>query len=202
MSKLAILEQEINEILIQWNLNNSRVGSPYSFSLVLTRRKKKEYLNVKDWYQTNIAELIFTVKDSNENKSFICYRTEIPFTNDFSEKTNNVKWKNQLLKRFLYECFGVYASVTKQLNVNKSISEYDLEKDRVKPNPDWEGKTVVISSTEEDSWFRVGEEFDIFNHDEYGWLVYTSNPLAKKENGIARIQGKFVTVKEYASKEE
>lgn len=209
------LKAPIETILKMWNENSEKVGNTTSYSIEVKNRKKKYYINIKDFYELEICELIFVAKEQKEKvlevdgvekytEDILLYRKEL----QVPKKVKNVpkyevinNYEDQLYKYFLYECIGVFGITCLQTIKNQDYSSYDLDKDRIVGHPSF--KDTVIETLEDGSFYKAGDQFDVFNQLDGGWAVYTQHDIGKVNNGLAKIDGnKCKVVKETAQKIE
>ncbi len=180
-----MLKQYIDDMLTAWNgaCKNSGIDSVYSLDTKC--RVKKFYTTKEKFYELDIAELRFLHQGES---NLLLWRKELQMPKIIK---NVQRYKveqtmtEELYKFFLYECIGTFSQTTQQLIISKDYAEYDIEKDRIKPNPDYDG--YIVKCNKGGEFYEADDSFDVFQKAEGGWLVYTAHDIGKRTNGIAKI---------------
>lgn len=193
----------VSSVLKAWNDNIKDNGLNYILELRVKCRNKTYEVSKGKSFDLKIAELLL-LKIPNEGsneKVLLLFRKEMRMP-DKSKNIQETKHSSNLLlensytdalyKQFLYETIGTFSIAAEQSIISKDYAEYDIEKERLKPNPEFEG--MVIETTEAGVFYEVGDTFDVFTQIEDGWGVYTAHDCARANNGIAKISGNICKI--------
>ncbi len=183
-----MIQHNIQQMLESWNSAVKNQGIDKEYTLEVISRKKKYYINKVDFFEKDICELIFILKGK---PNLLLWRKEVqcpPKVKGTSKHQIEKSIIDELYKFFLYECIGVFCLQTEASIKAKDYAPYDLEKDRLESNPSF--KDMVIEATNKGDFYEVGNQFDVFQQGDNGWLVYTAHIAGSKTNGIALIPGK------------
>lgn len=183
------LKTAVHEIIKYWNQNvkgNDPDGGQYS--VIVKHGNKDYYTNKKDFYTLQISELFF-IREDKDGKIGL-WRREILRPKGQKHLTRfqlDEKLEEQLYKFFMYECIGNFALTNDALIRTQELAPYDLEKNRLKANPKF--KDTVLEVTENGDFYKIGDQFDVFNQLDTGWIVFTECEIGKANNGLAKIEG-------------
>lgn len=190
------VKQAVEEIIIVWNnqikKSYEQTSDPklnIEFEIKVGVRKKKYYINRKDFFENKVAEIVLYHKGLDKSQpDLLLWRTEdiLPKkVKNVSSTTIENEYLNGLYKKFLYEAIGNFCITTKQLILSQDWAEYDIENDRLKQHES--AVDMIIQVTEDGEFYKKGDEFDVFMVlDEY-YAVYTKHDIGLRNNGIARI---------------
>jgi len=183
------LKTAVQEVIKYWNQNvkgNDPDGGQYS--VIVKHGDKDYYTNKKDFYTLQISELFF-IREDKDGKVGL-WRREILRPKKQKHLTDfqlNERLEEQLYKFFMYECIGNFALTNDALIRTQQLAPYDLDKNRLKPNSEF--KDTVIEVTEDGAFYKTGDQFDVFNQLDTGWIVFTECEIGKANNGLAKIEG-------------
>lgn len=195
---------EITQAIIKaWNDNLRDNGLTYSIDLRVKCRNKSFEVSKGKSFELRIAELLLykIPNEDSKEKTLLLFRKEMRMpdkvrnaqdTKYTSQTSIENSYTDSLYKQFLYETIGTFTIAAEQNIISKDYAEYDIEKERLKPNPEFEG--MVIEVTEAGVFYEVGDSFDVFTQVEDGWGVYTAHDCARANNGIAKIPGSICKV--------
>ena len=181
----ATIKSAIDEVLEVWNHNVKANEVFIEYCLEIKIRKKNYYTSKTKFYTLPIAEILFISKG---DENLLLWRKELQIPDKVKGVPKHQIHNNyidQLYKYFLHECIGTFGVICSQSIKNQDYAEYDIEKDRLKPHPSF--KDTVIECTENGKFYELGDTFDVFNKLENGYAVYTEHDVAKKTNGLAKI---------------
>jgi hypothetical protein len=184
------LKTAVQEVIKYWN-QNVKDNDPINgceYSILIKHGDKDFYTNKKDFYTLQISEIFFISKIREEKIGL--WRREIlrPKDKHLTTFQINERMEEQLYKFFMYECIGNFSLTTEALIRQKELAPYDLSKNRLLANPEF--KDTVIEVTENGEFYKEGDQFDIFNQLDTGWIVFTECEIGKANNGLAKIEGK------------
>lgn len=192
------LEEIVEEILDVWNKNclNNNVQKTYVIT-INTRPKKLKFADRENKVHegtVNICELLLFESTGVINK--LIYRTETPSENQPPKqfkgseyewkKINEYNNKTFVYKSLLYECLGSFCVTSGKFFDDKSMAEYDLDLDRIKGDETYVGVWIEIDKAEEDSWYKVGDKYEVFtqtNSNNWGVYSYRQDHM----NGIGQV---------------
>ncbi len=192
------LEIQTQEVLKTWNTNVKARGLNTVFTIKTSCRMKKFYETKERFEERKIAELLYLSEENGE--TILLWRNEIPMPDKVKGVPKHQVEKDfidALYQSFLYECIGIFAITCQQSIKNMDYAEYDLINDRMKVHPDFEGmviETLEDCPIERGGFYKKGDTFDVFYQVENGWVVYTSHPIGKSNNGCAKIPGNVCKV--------
>lgn len=200
MSKPHQLESIIENIIHIWNTNcsNNNVDKIYIVSTNF-RSKKIKFADKENKIHegvVDIAELCLTESINKGSLNKLIYRTELPSQNlppkNFKgteyqwKELNNYEVKTNLYNSFLYECIGTFCATISKFFNDKQLAEYDLDLDRIKGDDNYKGIFIKVDKANEENWFKVGEEYEVFTQTQNNnWGVYSYR--VEHRNGIGQI---------------
>lgn len=178
------IEDGIINVVKHWNAEVKAKGIQAEYLLDVSCRNKKFYVNRKDFYERDVAEIKLILKGT-ETKLLWSLECDIPKIKGMSRNSVEVEIKQDLYKSFLYECIGMFCVSTERLQASKDMAEYDIEKDRMKQ--DESATDMIIQVLTDGPFFKKGDEFDVFLVSDDYYFVYTQHDEGLKNNGIARL---------------
>lgn len=193
MQSSDIIESTIEEVLKVWNKAVKESGIEADYKLDIHARVKQFYTTKTKYYEQRIGELNFFYVE--KDKTYLLWRKEINVADKVKHTPDHEilnEARKDLFKYFLYEAIGVFGLQCKQLIDGLQYSEYDIKKDRIKGDNEYEA--CVIEVIEDGAFYEKGDTFDVFTKQNDVWGVYTSHDLWKGNNGIGKIANKDVKV--------
>lgn len=181
----AELKHSVHEVLKIWNENVKNQKTNIEYVIDIYNRKKKYYTNRDKFYTLDIAELRFISKG---DENLLLWRKELQIPDKVpgvSKDSIRRNYEDQLYKYFLHEAIGTFGMTAASLITNKDYAEYDVEKDRIKPDEYF--KDHIVEATENGVFYEKGDKFDVFTELEGGWAVYTAHEAGNANNGIAKL---------------
>jgi len=185
----------VTEVIKAWN---DQVKNAYTktqdpklniqFVLDVNIRKKKSYINRKDYFENKIAEIVLYHKGNDKEPDLLLWRNQKimpPKVKCVPVHQVESDYINSLYKQFLYEAIGNFCVTTKQLILSQDWAEYDIANDRLKQHES--ATDMIIQTLEDGEFYKKGDEFDVFMRLDEHYAVYTQHDIGKANNGIARI---------------
>ena len=186
---ISLLEGVIN----QWNTNNEKLGNPDQYSVIVGKGNRPVQMRKSDnsilQGEYPYSEILLTHKNTITNEVTILHRLECPIDKKLKKTSNNIL--AELYKMFLYDITGTFCLASKQLVHNNQKAKHDLSKTyRIVGEDKYVGATVEIIKDDKDSWYKIGEKYDVFSQGDNGWAVYSDFNIHNINNGIGIIPGK------------
>lgn len=179
----------VQNTIKDWNNAVKQSGQDIEYILDVKVHNKKFYLNKKVFYENRVGEIKFIKIDRTKTRPEVrlLWDTEclVPKIKQQKSDTTENHVIDQLHQAFLYEAIGMFAVTTAQLQENKDIAEYDIDKDRIKQ--DESAIDMEIQCIENGKFYAKGDEFDVFMVTDNNYHVYTQHDIGLKNNGIASI---------------
>lgn len=199
----------INEVIKVWNeevqrqfiqTQNPDLNAEYILNVSV--RKKKFYVNRKEFYEKKIAEITLYYKVLEKHKSafdLMLWRNQKIMPPKVKNAPSHIvedEYINSLYKQFLYEAIGTFCASTKQYIMSRDAAEYDMENDRLRQHES--AVDMVVQVLTDGPFFKKGDEFDVFMVTDEYYAVYTQHDIGLKNNGIARLNIKDCMVTQNA----
>lgn len=190
------VEDLINKAIENWNATLEEQNQEHRVKFETKCRKKKFYLNKKDFYERRIAEASLY---QTGKPTFLLWRKEIIMPEkvaNMSQHEVDEAFRRDLYQFFFFELVGIFAQVTAHNLIAGEAAEYDIENDRLKPHPACEG--MVVMATAPGPFYAVNDKFDVFYESDKNYNVYTSHDLAINNASVGPIPKEHAIVVEQA----
>lgn len=189
MNKPVILKDTIKLLLDGLNKNNQECGNPETFRLeivekeimVNTLNKKKQPSKAKAVVG---RALLYVTKHGAER---IIHKIDIPLPPKYSDRLLT-DWESELMRQFLYDAVGLFCLSVNQMVETRQKAAFDDIKNRAEVDSLYKNKRITILRVDEDSWYKVGEEYDVFTRTDANWAVFTELPQHIENNGIGLVK--------------
>jgi hypothetical protein len=182
---MTVLQEVTKAILEAWNAELARHGTD-QIKLDVGCKMKTFYVSKENTYETKIAEL--KLLKIGEKETLLLWRKEYrlpPKVKNEPEYKIEQAFVESLYKALIYEAIGLFTISCEQLIKSKDYAPYDIVKDRLVADPEFDG--IVIKTKDNSEWYEEGNTFDVFTKIEDGWAVYTAHDAWRGNNGIAKI---------------
>jgi len=171
------------------NKNNQECGNPETFRLeivekeiiVNTLNKKKKPTKAKAVVG---RALLYVVKHGAER---IIHKIDIPLSPKHNERLMT-DWESELMRQFLYDAVGLFCLSVNQMVETRQKAAFDNINNRVEVDTLYKNKRITILRVDEDSWYKVGEEYDVFTRTDSNWAVFSDLPQHIQNNGIGLVK--------------
>lgn len=172
----------VNDILATFNKRSKEHGNTNIYKIEINEVEEPK---------GKFTAHLYLIDEQADGQSTIVFNLKTPLSDKYSER-HLPKWKNYLLRSFIYESIGLLAvSATSMVNTQMKAA-FDKESGRLKADDKWAGKSVIVLDTApEDAWYGRGNGYDIFTQTDEGWGVYSDLEEHRDNNGIGVIPGKY-----------
>lgn len=182
---MQIVKSLIDDVLEEFNKTIKQEGFNYRVYVTAKCRKKKFYLNRKDFYEQDIAEMSLYQKGE---PTLLLWRKEILMPGKVEgvhPSKVEAHFMRQLYFYLFFEAMGNFCNVLGRLITSEDYAEYDIDKDRMKAHSSGDG--MVVKTLKAGEFFEKDNEFDVFMVTDKFYFVYTAHGIAAKNNGVWRI---------------
>ena len=182
----------VQSVITAWNNNLISQKIEYQIKIETKVRIKTFEVSIDKEYKQRIAELLVykIPTEGSKEKTLLLYRKEsrMPDKKD-TKYIQQFKLENEYIEslylHLLYEGLGTFTIACEQHIIEKDYCEYDIIKERLKPNPEYEG--YIVETISKSIWYEEGDKFEVFTRVDDGWGVYTAHTIAKANGGIFKI---------------
>lgn len=189
MNKKISLKEVVGSIVEGFNKNNEAAGNPERFRIEIQEKeliinaldKKKNLVPSK----TFVGRLLLYVRKYEAER--IVHHLDIPLPPSYTERLKT-DWQSELFKYFLYDAIGLFCLTTNQMVDTRQKAAFDNEKNRLEVDPIYKNKKLKVVNDDETTWYKKGEEYDVFSKGENGWAVFSDNTLHISNNGIGMVR--------------
>lgn len=200
---MTAIQELVTATINAWNENLKSNNLDY-FILLKARCRNKEFeVSIGNTFEQRVAELLLIKAplENSKEKALLLFRKELRMPDKVRNKEElkhvsvsslENSYLDSLYKSLLYESIGLFSITTEQTIKSKDYAEYDIETERLKPDPEFEG--MIIETIEAGLFYEVGDKFHVFTQVEDGWGVYTAHDCSRYNNGIVKIPGKCCKV--------
>lgn len=197
MAKQHLLETEIKNILDVWNKNCIANGIAKEYNIICGTRDKSykfsDKNNVVVETKVHIGELLVFLNNGITRTNELLHRIEIPVEGKVGERMTELQWKNELYRSFIYDCIGTFSMTLEGMRKNGQTAEYDIDKDRLKGDPQFYGQKIKVDKIVIGAWYKEGEEYEIFaKSDTNNWGVYSYRQEHKNGIGVIPMKDCYI----------
>lgn len=202
MNRPVKLKDTIEGIIKGFNKNNENAGNKERYRIEIQEREFQ--VNIKKNKKSKpvpaklfVGRLILFL--DRDNKSIAIFHLDTPLDSTYSQRLTK-DWHNELYKQFLYETIGFFALGVTGMIDRREKAALDVEKNRFEQDIIYKDKKVKIINTkmngvEQDNlWFNLNEEFEIFTKGETGWAVFSNREDHQSNKGIGIVPFQYCKI--------
>lgn len=197
MNKTVLLKDTVALLLDGFNKNNEECGNPERYRIEVVEKQLNTKTVTKKNKLTNskitIGRLLLYVMKHGAER--IIHKIDIPLSPKYSERLLT-DWESELMRQFLYDTVGLFCISINQMVETRQKAAFDDINNRQEVDILYKNKKVTVTKVEEDSWYKVGETYEVFTRTDTNWAVFSESILHISNNGIGLIKTIHVKVED------